>query len=83
MELNEDSIKSLKYMIRVTPAGEMKDVLIHLKTLLDGEQNMISNPEIIEAMRKWYEAHKQHICLPGGRVGMVTETGNASSPGDT
>lgn len=37
MELNEDSIKSLKYMIRVTPAGEMKDVLIHLKTLLDGE----------------------------------------------
>ena len=58
MELNADSIKSLKYMIRVTPAGEMKDVLIHMKTLLDGEQSLISNPEIIDAMRKWYEAHR-------------------------
>ena len=40
-------IKSLKYMIRVTPAGEMKDVLIHIKTLLDGEDTIISNPEIL------------------------------------
>ena len=58
MELNEDSIKSLKYMIRVTPAGEMKDVLIHLKTLLDGESNMMSNPDIVDAMKKWYETHR-------------------------
>jgi len=83
MDLNADSIKSLKYMIRVTPAGEMKDVLIHMKTLLDGEQNLISNPEIIEAMRKWYETHRQHICLPGGKVAMVTTTGNASTAEDT
>jgi hypothetical protein len=65
-------------MIRVTPAGEMKDVLIHMKTLLDGESSLISNPDIIAAMRKWYETHRQHINLPDGRIAMVTSAGNAS-----
>jgi hypothetical protein len=41
---DQDTIKALKYMIRVTPAGEMKDVLIHFKTLLDGESDLINNP---------------------------------------
>ena len=44
---------------------------------------MMSNPDIIDAMKKWYESHRQHICLPGGKVGMVTQAGNASQPEDT
>ena len=76
---DQDTIKALKYMIRVTPAGEMKDVLIHFKTLLDGEADLISNPQIIGFMRSWYETHRQHVNLPDGRVAMVTATGNVST----
>ena len=83
MELDADSIQSLKYMIRVTPAGEMKDVLIHMKTLLDGEDTLINNPEIIGAMKKWYETHRQHINLPGGKIALVTAAGDASAAGDS
>jgi hypothetical protein len=45
-------------MIRVAPAGEMRDVLLNIKTILGTEDNLVQNPEIIAAMRKWYEAHR-------------------------
>ena len=69
-------------MIRVSPAGEMKDVLLNMKTIIGSEDSFITNPEIIAAMRKWYETHRQHIVLPNGKVGIVTATGNASQTDD-
>ena len=69
-------------MIRVSPVGEMKDVLLNLKTVLGSEDEMIQNPEIIAAMRKWYETHRQHVPLPNGKLAMVTATGNASQADD-
>jgi hypothetical protein len=65
-------------MIRVAPAGEMRDVLLNIKTILGTEENLIHNPEIISTLRKWYEAHRQHVVLPNGKVAIVTYTGNTS-----
>jgi hypothetical protein len=69
-------------MIRVAPAGEMRDVLFNIKTILGTEENLVQNPEIIAAMRKWYEAHRQHVILPNGKVGIVTTSGNVSQADD-
>ena len=56
----------------------MKDVLLNIKTIIGSEDELISSPDIIAAMRKWYETHRQHIILPNGKVAIVTATGNAS-----
>jgi hypothetical protein len=56
----------------------MKDVLLNIKTIVGSEDELISSPDIIAAMRKWYETHRQHIILPNGKVAIVTATGNAS-----
>ena len=69
-------------MIRVSPAGEMKDVLLNIKTILESEEHLITNPDILAAMRKWYETHRQHIILPNGKVAIVTSIGNASQGDD-
>ena len=76
--MDQESIKALKYMIRVSPAGEMKDVLLNIKTIVGSEDELIQNPDIIAAMRKWYETHRQHIILPNGKVAIVTASGNSS-----
>ena len=62
-------------MIKVAPAGEIRDVLVHLSTLSGGEDNISQNPDILSALRKWYETHKFHIPLPEGKVGLVTSQG--------
>ena len=69
-------------MIRVAPAGEMMDVLLNIKTIIGSEDNLINNPDIIAAMRKWYETHRTHIKLPNGKIAMVTTSGNASQADD-
>jgi len=35
------------------------------------------NPDILAALRKWYETHRYHVPLPDERVGLVTATGTA------
>ena len=34
--MDATSVKALKYLIRVAPAGEIQDVLHHLSTLAEG-----------------------------------------------
>ena len=80
--MDQDSVKALKYMIRTSPAGEMKDVLLNIKTIIGSEDEFIASPDILAAMRKWYETHRQHIILPNGKVAIVTATGNASQADD-
>lgn len=69
-------------MIRGTPAGELKDLLLSIKTIVGSEDEMITSPDIIAAIRKWYETHRQHIILPNGKMAIVTATGNASQADD-
>ena len=41
--MDAQSVKALKYLIRVSPAGEIQDVLHHLSTLADGQDQLKSN----------------------------------------
>ena len=41
-----------------------------------GEDEINQNPEILAALRKWYETHRYHITLPDQRVALVTSTGH-------
>jgi hypothetical protein len=40
--MDATSVKALKYLIRVAPAGEIQDVLHHLSTLAEGQNNISS-----------------------------------------
>ena len=46
-----------------------------LSELVGGEQMITSSPEIMAALRKWFESHKVHIDLGNGKKGMVTPEG--------
>lgn len=41
------SLKALKYLIRVTPSGEMQDVIHHLATLCGSQELLEQNADII------------------------------------
>ena len=77
MALPVDTVKALKYLIKQTPAGEILDVIPHLATLCGDKDAMQQSSEVLETLRKWYEAHRYHITLPDGRKGLVTEVGYA------
>jgi len=68
--------KALKYLIRVSPCGEMQDIIHHMATLVGGMELLQQSPEIIAALRKFYETHRYHIPLPSGQSGLVTALGN-------
>ena len=74
--MDSDSIKAVKYILRVSPAGEIQDVLHHLQTLVGGLDVIKETPEALSALRKWYETHRYHIALPGDRKALVTAGGN-------
>lgn len=73
--MDAQSVKALKYLIRVSPAGEIQDVLHHLSTLADGQDNLKENQDILGTLKKYYESHRYHITLPNGKVGIVTSAG--------
>jgi hypothetical protein len=55
----------------------MTDVIHHLTALVGSVEALQQSPEILAALRKWYETHRVHIQLPNGTIGLVTEGGNA------
>jgi hypothetical protein len=55
----------------------MQDIIHHLATLVGGQELLEQSPEVIAALRKFYETHRYHIPLPDGRSGLVTAGGNA------
>ena len=57
------------------PAGEVQDIVEYLEGLAGGYDTLVSTPEVLNALRKWYESHKQHIILPDGRKAMCTTVG--------
>ena len=79
MEMDAGSVKALKYLIRVSPPGEMQDVLHHLSALVGGQDALEADESVSQQLRKWYETHRHHIALPDGRMALVTAGGNAGA----
>jgi hypothetical protein len=40
--------------------------------LVGSQEALTTNPQIVNAIKTWYETHKYHIMLPNGNVAMVT-----------
>ena len=66
-------IKIVKYFIKASPVGEVNLVLKDVFNIIDKE--IAKNDEIKQALKEYFEQHKQHIKLPDGRLAMVTEIG--------
>jgi hypothetical protein len=75
--LSPEAIKAIKYLIKQTPAGEMLEVVPHLVTLAGDSETLQQNPDVLAAMRKWFETHHHHINLGNDKIAMVTENGHA------
>ena len=86
-EMDANQVKALKYLIKASPAGEIQDILTHIGTLVGSVEALTSSPQIVAAIKTWYETHKYHITLPNGNVAMVTAqnclaTGSEENPLD-
>ena len=73
--LDTDQVKAIKYLVKQSPAGEIDDIIEYLATLAGSHEQLSSSPEIMAALRKWYELHRYHILLPDGRKGLVSSAG--------
>jgi hypothetical protein len=56
--MDQEQLKAIRYMIRVAPVGEMKDVLLNIKSIVGSEEGFIQSADIISTLRKWYETHR-------------------------
>ena len=65
--------KIVKYFIKSSPVAEVNMILKDLCNIIDKE--ILDNEEIQQALREYFELHKQHIKMPDGRIAMVTEIG--------
>jgi len=65
--------KIVKYFIKSSPVGEVNIILKELCNIIDKE--ILTNDDIQQALREYFELHKQHIKMPDGRIAMVTEIG--------
>jgi len=66
-------IKIVKFFIKNSPVGEVNLVLKDVFNLIDKE--IMKSEDIKNALKEYFEQHKQHIKLPDGRLAMVTEIG--------
>ena len=55
-------------------------ILKDLCTIIDKE--ILKNEDIQNALKEYFELHKQHIKLPDGRIAMVTEIGRQNAVED-
>ena len=72
--------KIVKYFIKSSPVAEVNMILKDLFNIIDRE--IINNEDIQNALKEYFELHKQHIKLPDGRIAMVTEIGRQNAVGE-
>ena len=60
--------KVVKYFIKNSPVGELNDILEDISTMIG--HDFLTQPDIKNALRDYYEAHLQHVQV-GDRVFMV------------
>ena len=65
--------KIVKYFIKSSPVAEVNMILKDLCNIIDRE--ILDNEDIQNALKEYFELHKQHMQLPDGRTVMVTEIG--------
>ena len=65
--------KIVKYFIKSSPVAEVNMILKDLCNIIDRE--ILNNEDIQNALKEYFELHKQHIKLPDGRIAMVSEIG--------
>lgn len=49
----------VKYFIKCSPVGEVQDILEDIANIIG--QDFLSNDEVRQALREYYESHMQHI----------------------
>lgn len=54
------TIKVIKYFIKSSPVGEVKDILEDVSTIL-GQTEFLNDPEVKQALRDYYESHLIHF----------------------
>jgi hypothetical protein len=63
--------KIVKYFIKSSPVGELNLVLKDVCNIVDKE--LIELPDIKQAIREYYETHRQQVKLPDGEMALVNE----------
>jgi len=57
--------------------AEVNMILADLTNIID--KDILNNEDIQQALKEYFELHKQHIKLPDGRIAMVSEIGRQNS----
>ena len=73
-------VKIVKYFIKASPVGEVNLILKDVFNIIDKE--IAQTEDIQNALKEYFEQHKQHIKLPDGRLAMVTEIGRQNAMTD-
>ena len=71
--MSKTQIKVVKYFIKSSPVAEVNMVLKDVCNIVDKE--ILNHEEIKQALREYFEEHRQHITLADGRIAMVTDIG--------
>lgn len=71
--MSKTQIKVVKYFIKSSPVAEVNMVLKDVCNIVDKE--ILNHEEIKQALREYFEEHRQHIKLADGRIAMVTDIG--------
>jgi hypothetical protein len=71
--MSKTQVKVVKYFIKSSPVGEVKMVLGDVCNIIDDE--ILNNEDIKNALREYFESHRQHVKLPDGKIALVTEIG--------
>ena len=69
--------KIIKYFIKSSPVGEVNLILKDVCNLVDAE--IMNAPDIKQALREYFESHRQQIKLEDGRMAMVSELGRQNA----
>ena len=67
------SLRVVKYFIKSSPVGELSDVLEDISTIIGND--FLSNADIKQALREYYEAHKIQLSFSDGSQALVTASG--------
>jgi hypothetical protein len=64
--------KIIKYFIKNSPIGELQQIIQDL-TILAGGEEILHRKTVRDALRQYYESHRQQIKLDDDRIVMVNE----------
>lgn len=78
--MGDNQIKALHYFIKEATVGELNYILEDIGSII-GNKDFMANPEIVEALRGYYESHLTHQTLDDGTKVVVTQHGRRETEG--